>query len=352
MKKLYNKALLYQSIYTGKWAIFGGAFFFFLIVKGSLDNRIELLRSQIGSMVLDKLILDNSNALLMTCLILFGVYVLTTGFNKRNTKTFLTSGPFTKEEIKKNELMVLIGTLFLLVIIYIYVTLCLYYKERELLVYASSYWQTLFVDILRITVAGLGFISYLTFMDMLFSNIIVAIISMYLMPTILLINLMDHSRFIWLFIEKGILKNIFIKIENVVNNISTLVSKIFLWGNEVVNGNYYKDLILIILLVIIVSIGLFILGWFINKRTTINKMNKFFTFPIVEKVTLWIISYTIIFTFISRILREYIQRNYIQKGLNINNLVGVIIVILTIGFSIWVSTYLQKNLRKLINKFI
>ena len=113
MKKYYNKALFYQSFYNGKWGILGGSILFFLIMYSSMSGNLNNLKYQISNLEGNSIYLNSSFFVISTFLIILLVYVMITGFNKRNNITFITSGPYTKEEVKRNEFLFLFFTLCL-----------------------------------------------------------------------------------------------------------------------------------------------------------------------------------------------------------------------------------------------
>ena len=151
MKKLYNKALMYQFFYLGKWALLVSVILYGIFTYSLVNNNLVYLRSKIslysenpffGSNTLDNL---NSYYVIWLYLIIFLLYIVVTGFNKRNNMTFLTSGPYSKEEIKKNEILFLMICLFLIVFTFIYINICLYVRDNSLLSLASNEYTALFV---------------------------------------------------------------------------------------------------------------------------------------------------------------------------------------------------------------
>ena len=178
MKKYYNKALFYQSFYNGKWGILGGSILFFLIMYSSMNSNLNNLKYQISNLEGNSIYLDSSFFVITTFLIILLVYVMITGFNKRNNITFITSGPYTKEEVKRNEFLFLFFTLCLFTLVAAYAIMCVYIRNKELLPYVYNPWVNYIFIIAKIFTLGLAFIVYLSFMDMFFSNLIFTLIAL------------------------------------------------------------------------------------------------------------------------------------------------------------------------------
>ncbi|MEO2495705.1 hypothetical protein ABHA36_16095, partial [Clostridium paraputrificum] len=178
MKKYYNKALFYQSFYNGKWGILGGSILFFLIMYSSMSGNLNNLKYQISNLEGNSIYLNSSFFVISTFLIILLVYVMITGFNKRNNITFITSGPYTKEEVKRNEFLFLFFTLCLFTLVAAYAIMCVYIRNKDLLPYIFNPWGYSIFILIKIFTLGLAFIVYLSFMDMFFSNLIFTLIAL------------------------------------------------------------------------------------------------------------------------------------------------------------------------------
>ncbi len=88
MKTLYNKALLYQYYHSGKWALFMGSGVFAFFTYMGLNDGINLLRMSISSLESDKLLSYRPENVISEFLVLFLVYMMITGINKRNNLIF------------------------------------------------------------------------------------------------------------------------------------------------------------------------------------------------------------------------------------------------------------------------
>ncbi|MFQ8892861.1 MAG: hypothetical protein ACLR8H_10855 [Clostridium sp.] len=351
MKKLYNKALFYQYLYNGKWIILFGIIIFYISVYGETQNLFTALKSNISSIYTNRMDSRSILYLFIMCVILFGIYIFTTGFNKRNNLTFLNASPFTRKEIKKNEILFLLYSLSIFILIFIYMNLCLYYNQRELLSISYNYIYVLISDTLRLIFIGCLFIVYLEFMDMIFSNTIFTIIAMIIFPLAFICNflcIVSILKNIELFSFGGIINIILAKIVNIIINYLLL---------GYYNITKIESITYLFLLLIIVG---FILIDKINKKFTINNLNKFFSFGIVKKIFIWVTSLSVVNFIIAILFNNYMYEIYYEKFYNENpyyigqtplpfNLLEKILIFIIISIIVILIT---KFLVKKINKFV
>lgn len=353
MKKLYNKALFYQYLYNGKWIILFGIIIFYISVYGETQNLFTALKMNISSIYTNKMDSRSILYLFIMCVILFGIYIFTTGFNKRNNLTFLNASPFTRKEIKKNEILFLLYSLSIFILIFIYMNLCLYYNQRELLSISCNYIYVLISDTLRLVFVGCLFIVYLEFMDMIFSNTIFTIIAMIILPLAFICNflcIISVLKNVKLFSFGGIINIILAKIVNIIINYLLLgyynISKI-------------ESIITYLFLLLIIVVG-FILIDKINKKFTINNLNKFFSFGIVKKLFIWTTSLSVVNFVIAMLFNNYMYKIYYEKFYNENpyyigeiplpfNLLEKILIFIIISIIVILIT---KFLVNKINKFV
>lgn len=294
MKKFYNKALMYQSFLLGKWFLILGLIFFALITTIVGHANIAGLTNNIRTLNSDRIDFDNSAIMIFMLLLLFVLYIVITGFNKKNNLTFIQSGPFTKKQIKNNEILFLSIALLAMICIYFYVYICLYFKYKIIISMSVNYFKMLALNIVRMLLVGMLFISYIELMDCLFTNTIILIFSTVMLPFVVLCDL----EFILQLITRTL---------NAENNY--LIKKLYELHdllNDAFNFcfNFHGTLFeldslgisrIIIILAIIFAAGIciYIFINFINKKFTINNMNKVFIFPLVGKLFFGVISFNI-----------------------------------------------------------
>lgn len=342
MKKLYNKALMYQFFYLGKWALFVSMILYGIFTYGFVNSNLANLSLNISGLEGDTL--DNLNPyhVIFLCLIIFLLYVVVTGFNKRNNMTFLTSGPYSKEEIKKNEILFLIISLFLLIFTFIYINICLYIRDNTLLSLASNEYTALFFNIMRLVIVGVAFIAYLTFMDMLFSNTIISILAMIGTPVILTVNLLLINDI------ANRLSSFHLYDFNLIRDIYNIIGSIFnfIFRNEI---NYERIDYIAIIIILIITVVAFIITWRINKNLCLNKINNFFVFQIVEKIVFFIISFTISLVCLFLICYKYSYYNNTNASVK-GTIITLTLIVLCVAVSYVIKNLLSKLFKGLINK--
>lgn len=110
--------------------------------------------------------------------IFVAAYFIAQGINKKNIAMFLASGPYTKKQIKYNELICILATLLLFIVTYLYIALMVYIRNKHLLSIVDGYWYIIFIEALRILLIGIIGIIFMLIVDLLFSNTVVGFISM------------------------------------------------------------------------------------------------------------------------------------------------------------------------------
>lgn len=357
MKKLYNKALFYQYLYTGKWPILFGVIIFFIATYGETKSMFSILKINISSLASNKMEPRGILYLFIICVALFMIYIFITGFNKRNNLTFLNSSPFTRKEIKQNEILFLLLSLIIFVFIFLYVNICLYYNERELLSISSMYISILVNDTLRLFYMGFLFIIYLEFMDMIFSNTVFTIISMMIFPFAIIINFLCT---VYILDSLGI----YISSNYIINNIlSKVENSIRYLIIGILNPSLIEKIMIYLVLSLIIVLGLIFINK-INKKFTINNINKFFSFIIVKKIFLWITSLSIVNFIFTIIIGSCMNKFYYEKfyyenpyytGITpspFNLLEGIVLFIIISIAILLISKFLVERFNKLIEQII
>lgn len=354
MKKYYNKALFYQSFYNGKWGILGGIILLFLFSYINTTENMSNSSSLISWLDNNHLYLGGAGLIFVLFLSILLVYVMITGFNKRNNITFITSGPYTKEDVKKNEFLFLFSTLCLFTLVVAYTIMCVYIRNKELLPYIHEPWINYIFTIIKVFVLGLAFIVYLSFMDMLFSNLIFTLISIVGLPIAILCDT-TQIGYIYLYginlYSEEISSKIYYIFNNIMDYINSLIDFIIydssFYESE---GNFY----IIVATYLIISIVIYYISKFINKKVTINNINKFFIFPIVGKITVFTGIFSVLLFMFNYyfMLRHNLELFLIRNGLYINNLEYTLGITLVLGGIIAISLCLTKLILKKINKYI
>ena len=270
MKKYYNKALFYQSFYNGKWGILGGSILFFLIMYSSMSGNLNNLKYQISNLEGNSIYLNSSFFVISTFLIILLVYVMITGFNKRNNITFITSGPYTKEEVKRNEFLFLFFTLCLFTLVAAYAIMCVYIRNKDLLPYIFNPWGYSIFILIKIFTLGLAFIVYLSFMDMFFSNLIFTLIALVGFPMAIFFDALVIGQVY--FYRVDIYNTTALRTYDVLNSIMNYIGDIISFISY--DYTFYRGsryILFIIIAYLLGSIFVYYLSKFINKKIISGK---------------------------------------------------------------------------------
>lgn len=178
MKKYLNKGLMYQWFNSAKAAIMIGIVFWGFIANSMLNSRLWQVRSDIAHSNSDYFSSFYLNEYVFLGFIFLAIYFISGGINKRNTTMFLSSGPYTKKQIKYNELIGLLITLMLFIVTYIYIAITFYIRNNELLSIVNGYWNIMSIEVIRLILFGIIGILFMLIVDKLFSNSAMALVGM------------------------------------------------------------------------------------------------------------------------------------------------------------------------------
>ncbi len=351
MKKFVNKALMYQSFQKAKWMMTFSLLVFFISCYFINKSRFRIINSSIANLSTNEFSSFDLSIIVLICLILFLIYTMITGTRKKEYRDFLGSGPYTKEDIKKNEILFLSLSLFIIVLFFVYINVCFYFKEEYLISITSKYFLIMFKDIVKILVIGFAFIAYLLFMELLFSNTTFFTFMLLITPIVLLFN------FLFIYITMINLNTVNILPEKIYRILEKCLRALWDYLFNAYNAyNAYslglKYELIAIFILCIATIIIFILMWQINKRLNKNRSNKFFTFPFVGNIFSYVFSFSIV-NFVAYLIIESAFKKrrlymYINEPKIINNLYFCVLLV----FIIVASYILMKPIKKIVNKFI
>lgn len=340
MKKLFNRSLMFQNIYSIKVQTIALGILFGIIAYFSINSNIQdFMYSAVNlSEYVDEYSTSNGFCMFLMISFITLIFIFMKGINKRDSMSFFMSGPFTKREIKKNEVLTLILLVLFFVVIYTYIILCLSYKHKIQIEYIPNYCKYTSVGILRLLIAGIVFSLYLAFMDLLFSNTIVSILAMVILP-ITMIGVI-------LVLLEVLLSD---KIIRCAVNFGYKYSKcifIYFFGEntDLVNNSYFsynKILIFGTAMSILAIIILCFLMYIISDKIRVNNINNIFNFRIVELVSVQLI----VFFMIIQILAVTIQ---IKEYSISSRIVKLVFVIISFG----ISNVLRKSIVKKIDSYV
>lgn len=178
MKKYLNKGLMYQWFNSAKAAIMIGIVVWGFIANSMLNSTLWQVRNDIAHSYSDYFISSQLPEYVFLGFIFLAIYFISGGMNKRNTTMFLSSGPYTKKQIKYNELIGLLITLILFIVTYIYIAITFYVRNNELLSIVNGYWNIIGIEVIRLILFGIIGILFMLIVDTLFSNSVMALVGM------------------------------------------------------------------------------------------------------------------------------------------------------------------------------
>lgn len=348
MKKLFNKALMYQNYYTGKLPLFLGLGMFLMLSFSEISNEIRMVTYSIDSLSTNKMNVQYFPVYFLSWVILFCIYFAITGLHKKSIMGFLYSGPFTKEEIKINQILFLFISNILICLTYIYVFLCCSYSQREIIPYISNYYQVFIRDTVKLFVCGTAFISYIILIDTLFSNIVVQLIAVNIGPFLGLVPI-KFINDIWLYVfhisnldmsERGFSAVLIQEINNVLNNLYRFVVGY--------SPNTTIEEIKVIALILVLSAIMFIAAWFFNKSVEINNTNKLFNFKSIQVVTEFIISFIFVLFITSIFIGQTLTNRVLPSTYRGSVVAFVSILVVVVILSYLFRRLIHKTLQKYI----
>lgn len=178
MKKYLNKGLIYNWFNSAKVPIFIGLIAWGFIADAIIRSEMTQVKFRIADSFVNDFATTSLDQYLGLGVIFVAIYFIAQGINKRNSAMFLASGPYTKKQIKYNELLCIFVTLGLFVIMYIYISLMAYLRNKQLLSVVDGYWHIILIEIVRIILIGIIGILFMLTVDLLFSNTVVGFASM------------------------------------------------------------------------------------------------------------------------------------------------------------------------------
>lgn len=173
MRKYLNKGLLYAWFNSAKAPIVIGILVWGFVANIIIEERLSNLKWQISDNFSNYIITENLEKYFILGIIFIAICFIAQGINKRNTAMFLSSGPYTKKQIKYNEFISLLITLIFFVMTYIYIALMAYIRNKEFLSIVEGYEIIIFIEVIRIFLFGIIGIIFMLIIDSMFSNSVI-----------------------------------------------------------------------------------------------------------------------------------------------------------------------------------
>lgn len=335
MKKFYNKGLIYEWFASTKLFIILGMFFWGYLAQNIISDKIYMTKSDIAHNYINIYSTITLERYFYLAFIFIAIYFISQGINKRNNLMFLTSSPFTKKQIKYNNILCLFITLMLFVLTYIYVAFIMSIKFAPVLSIIDGYFKVTCIEVLRIMLFGISGIIFMLIIDTMFSNSIVGFI---FMIAVIPESLMFMFAKIMSSISHYLSKRPFSIIERIFGGNGDY-SKSYVNNFDLrVIGPYnidigLKNIFIFICIQLLIILTLFIVFTLIQKINVIEFSTNIFTSKTSERLTKIIASigaasfasYIIIDNYLSKFYSEY-GYDYTLSGTNLLKVLSIDII--------------------------
>jgi len=336
MKRYLNKGLFYQGDAKISLPLLVVYFINYFIVYSMVGNFFSYnLRQRLYNYWSydSELILINTMENWMFMIFYYGIcYLIIVGIFKRKKWSTLLSGPFSRLDIRKRELILILISFLVYLFTFILVVLQNIFLNQELIAYLGDFYKVFYLDILRIIALSLISISVVAILDSFFSNVYYffsSIILLFLYGILLIVN---FSSIIYNFVNG---KEYFYKIREVIRSY-----RVGEFRNEKLGVN----------MVIYISIALILLSFLfiyiaklLTNKMKVENMNDGIIFDFPKKIMKFITS-TFLGIAFSPTIVDYINEIYFNYEIAANDLV-VLNILIIIGMSL-ISYYIIRKLEK------
>jgi len=284
MKKYLNKGLVYQWFNSAKSVIFVG-----LIVWGYL--AYDMLGTNINQKK-QEIICTFDNYFNTFCLtqyiglafIFIVIHFASHGPSKRNNLMFLNSSPYTKKQIKYNEMLCLAITEILFIGVFLYMAVIRYFNYRNFLSIVDGYFQIIGIEVLKMILFGIIGILLMMIIDSMFSNSLAGLIAMLQIIPLSILSIMNKIKMTVCYIAVKDQMNIFQFLDKKLEKsefkgfVNPLIDTI---GINAVN--FYNILLNIVICVVIIII-IFIIYNKMQKLNSLEYSTNIFSAKANEKI--------------------------------------------------------------------
>lgn len=350
MKKYLNKGLIYQWFNSAKMIILLG-----VIAWGFASNMI--VEDHINT-VSHNISMNFQNGYSTYTIFSYGIlgvifamiHFMSQGINKRNNNMFLTSAPYTKKQIKYNELICLLINLVIFIAIFIYINIMAYLRYYDLISIVDGYFSVVLIEVAKMFLFGIIGILILLIIDSMFSNTIMGIICMISILPVSVIFILSRIFMILDYIPGGNGVSLLEKIGDVINVNFFRGQSVYLIDSVNVrliqSGKLISEFVVAGVIIAVLSVGYFL----IQRKFKVESNTKMFTSRLNEKIIVIISSIgagSFILTMISEFYNNNLMGYYYYYGvLSGTNLIKAL------AFDIGIIGFISFIVYKLINKLL
>lgn len=318
MRRYLNKALIYQWFNSAKFAIIAGILFWGLYSNAMISDIHVGVLNDISRLHSNEFRTAGLEQYFILGLIFLVIYVLTFGNNKRNTEIFLCSGPYTRKQIKFNELFCYMITLGFFILTYLYIAATFYIRNMDSFIIINGYSTIIMIEIIRILLFGiLGIIIMLT-IEAMFSNNMVGVMFMIIIPFSFVFSIMrKFYDYYFMWMNRVIVK------EYTSEELNRFKSSGLFDGYTFANQIRMKNLFIAsCILIMIIVVSLFILNY-VQRKNSLETNVGFFGSTWSKNVVFVYLSIAFGIILSDLILGNYKERftdsYYFVEKISINN---------------------------------
>lgn len=284
MKKYLNKGLIYQWFNSAKAVILLG-----LIVWGYMSymifgNEISDMRWRISDSFCNYFMTFDLCKYVDLGIIFVIIFFAAQGISKRNNLMFLNSSPYTKKQIKYNEMICLAITEGLFIATFLYMAVIRYFNYRNLLSIVDGYFQIVGIEVIKMVLFGVIGILFVMIVDSMFSNSIVGVIAM--ISAIPLSILFIYAKILntvgYIAVKDG--KNIFYFLNKLLEKSKSIIFNNSFFRSVSIDNIYLSNILYNVSVLIIVISIIFIIYNKMQKLNSLEYSTKIFSSKTNEKI--------------------------------------------------------------------
>ena len=356
MKKYLNKGLFYQWFNSAKAVIFLGLVAWGYMSYEMIERQFFQVKCNIVNTFdnyIETFSLDEYVGLGVIFII---IHLAGQGLSKRNNLMFLNSSPYTKKQIKYNEIICLMITELLFIAVFIYMAAIRYFNYRNLLSIVDGYFAMVCIEVVKIILIGIIGIVFIMIIDSMFSNSIVGFIFMISAIPLSIVMIFAKIKMTSEYVPVKDGKNIY-QIQFMKHSSEEVYHRLIptpLFDSTSIREIHLTDILVNIAIVLVITAILFIVYNKIQKLNTLEYSTKIFSSKINEKIIRILCSIgagcfaslMIVSSYIDKLQGRNMIRYHALSGLNL--IKGLTADILCVAIAAFICNIILKKILKIV----
>lgn len=284
MKKYICRGLMYQWFNSAKSIIFLGLIAWGFISYTFIGQGIEQMSWRIASNYSNYYYTSDLYDYSLLFIIFVIIHFAGQGLSKRNNLMFLNSSPYTKKQIKYNEILCLILTGAIFITVFVYMACIRYVNYRNLMSIVEGYFLVIGIEVLRMVLIGIISVLFIMIIDSMFSNSIIGLIAMMsAIPFSLFVILCKLNRILeYVAVKDG--KNIYSLMRKASDEEYRRVFVNPLIDTVSINEIHVSNMLISVLITVAIIFVLFIVYNKMQKLNSLEYGTRIFSSKINEKI--------------------------------------------------------------------